>query len=80
VHVSPLLVTNTQSAKLIQPSEGSFHDPAPSAQSAAMLSVSLGEQRHNVAGTQPLPDYFRIVGAVAQYTVGAVARSSSVSL
>jgi len=65
VHVSPLLVTNTQSAKLIQPSEGSFYDPAPSAQSAAMLSVSLGEQRHNVAGTQPLPDCLRVITTVA---------------
>ena len=48
--VDPLLLANTQPAKLIQPSEGSFHNPAPSAQSVAMLSVSLGEHRHNGAG------------------------------
>ncbi len=65
MHVSPLLVTNTQSAKLIQPSEGSFYDPAPSAQSAAMLSVSLGEPRHDVAGTQTLPDCLRVITTVA---------------
>jgi hypothetical protein len=56
VNVRPLLVANTQPPELIQPSEGPLHDPAPSAQSAAMFGVALGEPRYNAAGTQTLPD------------------------
>jgi hypothetical protein len=63
--VGPPFVANTQAAKLIQPGEGSFYHPAPSAQSTAMLSISLGEPRHDVADTQPLPDRFRVITTVA---------------
>jgi hypothetical protein len=65
VDVGSFLVTNTQSAKLIQPSESSFHHPPPSAQSTAMFCVALGEQRHDVAIAKTLADRFRVITAVA---------------
>ena len=49
--VGPLFIANAQSAKLIQPSEGSFHYPPPSTQPAAMLGVTHREQRHDAAVT-----------------------------
>ena len=63
--VGSLLAANTQAAKLIKPREGPFYHPSPSAQSTAMLSVSLGETRHDVAATQNLPDRFRVITTVA---------------
>ena len=65
VDVGPLLVANPQAAKLIKPSEGSFHHPAPSPQSTAMFGVALGEPRNDVATTQTLPDCLRVITAVA---------------
>ena len=41
--VSPLFTAHTQTAELIEPSEGSLHHPPPSAQSTAMFGVALGE-------------------------------------
>jgi len=41
----PPFIPDAQAAKLIKPREGSLHHPSPSAQSPAMLSVSLGEPR-----------------------------------
>ena len=56
MNVRPLLVANAPPAELIRPSEGPLHDPAPSAQSATVFGVALGEPRYNAAGTQTLPD------------------------
>jgi hypothetical protein len=65
VNVGPLLVSNTQPTKLIQPSESSLHDPAPSAQPTAMFGVALCQPRHDVPGTQTLPDCLRVISTVA---------------
>jgi hypothetical protein len=61
VDVSPFFVANAQPPELIQPGEGSFHYPAPSAQSAAMLGVAHREQRDDAAGTQTLADCLRVM-------------------
>jgi hypothetical protein len=63
--VGSLLVANTQAAKLIKPSEGPFHHPSPSTESTAMFGVALGEQRHDTATTQALPDCLRVITTVA---------------
>jgi hypothetical protein len=63
--VGPPFIADAQAAKLIKPREGSLHHPSPPAQSTAMLSISLGEPRHDVADTQPLPDRFRVITTVA---------------
>jgi hypothetical protein len=78
--VGSLFIADAQAAKLIKPSEGSLHHPSPSAQSAAMISVSFGKPRLDVAGTQTLPDRFGVITTVAQHTIRTMARSSSLSL
>ena len=45
VNVRPLFVAHPQTPELVQPSEGPFDYPPPSAQSTAMLGVSLRKQR-----------------------------------
>jgi hypothetical protein len=54
--LGPLFIANAQATELVQPGESSFYYPAPSSQSTAMLSVALGEPRHDVASTQTLAD------------------------
>jgi len=80
VNIGTFLVTDTQAAELIQPSEGSFHHPAPAAQSGAAPSIALGEQRPYVPDAQSLPNRSRMVGAVAQQVMRARTRSSSLAL
>jgi hypothetical protein len=63
--VGSLLIANTQAAELIHPGEGTFYDPAPSAESTAMFGVALGKPRNDVATTQTLPDCFRVITTVA---------------
>ncbi len=65
MNVGAFLITNPQSPKLIEPSEGSLHDPAPSAEPTAMFNVALGKPRHDVAGTQALPDCLGMITPVA---------------
>ena len=55
----PVFHSVPQSPELIQPCEGSLHHPTPSAQSAAVFGVALGEPRHDVASAQT----FRIASA-----------------
>ncbi len=75
--VGPFFIANTQPPKLIQPGESTLHHPPPLPQSAAVLSISLGEQRRDVAGTQILPDCLRVIPAVAEHAVRAMAWSST---
>jgi hypothetical protein len=65
VNVGALLIANSQSTELVKPREGPFNDPPPSAQSAAMCGVALGEPRHDAAGTQTSPDCLGVITAVA---------------
>ena len=78
--IRPLLIAHTQSAELVEPSKGSFDDPAPSAQSTAMLGISLGEPRHDVTGTQTLADCLGVITPVAYHAIGTMARTASLSL
>jgi hypothetical protein len=63
--VRSFLITDAQSPKLVEPSERPLHDPAPSAEPAAMLGVALREPRLNVAVTQTSPDRLGVITAVA---------------
>jgi hypothetical protein len=45
-----------------------------------MFSVSFGEPRHDVAGTQTLPDRFRVITTVAQHAVRTMAWTSTFTL
>jgi hypothetical protein len=63
--VGPLFIADAQATELIKPREGSLHHPSPPAQSTAILSVSLGEPRHDVASTQASPDCLGVIATVA---------------
>jgi hypothetical protein len=80
VDIRSLFVADAQAAKLIKPSESSFYDPSPTAQSAAMFGVSLGEQWPNPANSQALPDCLRIIPTVTDDTTGTTAGAPSLSL
>ena len=78
--VGPFFVANSQPSELIQPGERPLHDPAPSAQTAAMFGVALREPGYDVAGTQSLPDCLGVITAVAQHAIRPMARTPSFSL
>jgi hypothetical protein len=55
MNVCPLFVANAQAAKMIEPGEGSFHDPPPLAQSAAVFGVALRKKRNDASAKQTTP-------------------------
>ena len=65
MNVGSFLITDAQSPKLIEPSERRLDDPTPSAQSASMFGVALGQPGHDVAVTQTLPNCLCVITAVA---------------
>jgi hypothetical protein len=77
-----MFMTNQQSAKLSQPSVGSFHNPAtfiaPQLPSIFVASVLvIVTVRHNqidAAFSEPLPQGVGIVGSIGNYTLGLLPR------
>jgi hypothetical protein len=65
MNVGSFLITDAQSPKLIEPSECPLYDPAPSAQSASMFGVALGEPGHNAAGAETTTDRLGVITTVA---------------
>ena len=65
MNVGSFFITDAKSSKLIEPGKTPLNHPAPSAQSAAMFSIALGEPRHDVARSQALPDCLGIIATVA---------------
>jgi hypothetical protein len=63
--VGSFLITDAQPPKLVEPSERPLDHPTPSAQSAAVFSVALGEPRQYAAGTQTSPDCLSVITTVA---------------
>jgi hypothetical protein len=58
------LVTDAETAKLMQPTIGSLHNPAVYAKSTAMCRISLGDACTNSAFAGLLSMLLRIVGAI----------------
>jgi hypothetical protein len=80
VNVSPLFVTHSQSAKLVQPSERPLHHPSPPAQSAAVFGIALCKKRNNASVPQTSPNRIGIIPAVTHNTLRTVTRMSALSL
>ncbi len=78
--VGSFFVSETQTAKLTKPGEGSLNHPPPSAQATPVLGISLGNPRRNPADSQASPDRFGIVTTVAYHTIRAISRPSQFSL
>jgi hypothetical protein len=54
-----------QSAKLVEPGESSFDNPAPFSQSAAVFCISLCQEGSDPVPPQTVPDCLGIVSAIA---------------
>jgi hypothetical protein len=80
MHIVSLFITNAKAAELVEPGEGSFYHPTPSAQPAAMFGVWLGEPRLDSTNFQGLPDCFRVITAITYQTSRTTARTPSFSL
>jgi hypothetical protein len=69
-------VANTESAELVQPADGAFHNPAMLAQAAAVPGVTFGENRLNAAFSEASSMRFGIVRAVALHAVWFAPRAT----
>lgn len=78
--VRPFFVAHAQSPELIQPSEGPFYHPSPSAQPAAVFGVAHRKKRNDASVTQTLPDCLRVITAVAAHTIRSATRTAPPSL
>jgi pimeloyl-ACP methyl ester carboxylesterase len=52
VHICSLLIPQAKTTELVQPCEGTFYDPAPSSQTAAVFRIASCEQRRDVTCSQ----------------------------
>ena len=57
-------VADAESSVLVKPCEGTFDDPAGSAEAAAVFGVAFGEQTLNAEGLERVAMGLRIVSAV----------------
>ena len=56
VDVGPFVVTDAQTAELIQPRKRPLDNPAPPPQAAAVFGAAHRQQRQNVTRAQAVPD------------------------
>lgn len=69
-------VADAESAELVQPADGAFHDPAMLAQAAAMRSVALRQNRLDATFSQAATMRLGVVRAVALHALRLAARAS----
>ena len=62
--VGSLLIADPQPAELVEPCECPLHDASPPPEPAAVVRVTLCQQRLDALCTQPCPDLLGIIGAV----------------
>jgi hypothetical protein len=77
MNVRTTFITNPQATELMQPSQGSFHNPAVNAQAAAMFLTSFSQQRLDATFSQFIPMWLRIVTTVSLNQLRFAAWSSS---
>ena len=70
-------VTNSQPSKLVEPSDGSFHDPSGFSKSASVRSSAFSQDRFNPLADQQPSMKFAIVGAVGLDGIGKASRVST---
>ena len=62
--IGPSFITNTQSPKLMQPTQGAFHHPAVDSQPAAVTRTSFANARFNSYLSQRLAIRFGIISPI----------------
>ena len=75
VNVGPLLIPHAQAAKLAEPRECAFHNPALPAQSTPMRGATHGEPRHDAPRPQSTPNRRCVVAAIPENTSRPLPRS-----
>jgi hypothetical protein len=65
MNISTTFITNSQSAKLMQPRQRALNDPAANAQASAMFLTPAGQQRADTPLTQFIPVWLRIITAIS---------------
>lgn len=70
VYICSFFIAHAKTTELIQPREGTFHEPQP----ATVLGIAHCEQRQNTAATQRATDLLRIVGPLSEDTSRAATR------
>jgi hypothetical protein len=79
VDVGTLLVPDAKSAKLVEPGEGSFDNPAPFPQSTAVFCISLCQEGPDATPAQTVADLLGIVSTIAYKAVGTAAWTSTLA-
>jgi hypothetical protein len=77
VHICSSLIAQAKTTELVQAREGTFYDPAPTSQTAAVLRITHCEQRRDVTCTKSAADFLSVVGPISQYAIGATARPTT---
>ena len=77
MHICSSLIAQAKTTELVQPREGTFYDPAPTSQTAAVLRITHCEQRRDVTCTKSAADFLSVVGPISQYAIGATARPTT---
>ena len=80
MHIRPFLIPQAKTTELVYPREGAFHDPAPSSQTAAVLRIAHCEERQDVASTQSMANFLRVIGSVPQYAIRRKTRPTTQAL
>src|SRR5436853_987136 len=74
------LIPDPQSAKLMQPGNGSLNHPSKYSQPAAVLGVALGQHRFNPSAPQLMPMQLRIISAVSLRSLWSPSRPARLAL
>lgn len=69
-------VADVESVELVQPGEGAFNDPAPAAESGAVLGLAACDQWCDADGAQLAAVELLVVAAVGDDTLGPSFRRS----
>ena len=72
--VGAAVVADEQSAALMEPGEGAFHDPAVTAKSGAVLAFAVCNHGFDASPPELLTVLFGVVGAVCKQTIGPASR------
>jgi hypothetical protein len=75
VAIGPPVVTDAESAELIQPRKRPLDDPPPPAQARPMRRAAHGQRGHNVPRPETALNRCRVVAAITEHTARPPPRS-----
>ena len=78
--VAAAFVADVEAAELVDPGEAAFDDPAPAAESGAVLGLAAGDAAGDAALAQSAAVFLVVVAAVGDEQVGPAAGSAGASV